>query len=63
MKIEEKLNEIENLLAKLFNNIEDLHIALFKKYSIDVSDEQYLNDTGLLKYWNKEICKFLGKRD
>jgi hypothetical protein len=63
MKIEEKLNEIENLLAKLFNNIEDLHIALLKKYSIDVSDEQYLNDIGLLKYWNKEICKFLCKKD
>lgn len=57
------LNEIENLLAKLFNNIEDLHIALLKKYSIDVSDEQYLNDIGLLKYWNKEICKFLDKKD
>ncbi len=57
------LNEIENLLAKLFNNIEDLHIALLKKYSIDVSDEQYLNDTSLLEYWNKEICKFLGKKD
>jgi hypothetical protein len=56
--MEEKLNEIENLLAKLFNNIEDLHIALLKKYSIDVSDEQYLNDKGLLKYWNKEICNF-----
>jgi hypothetical protein len=63
MEGEEMLNEIENLLAKLFNNIEDLHIALLKKYSIDVSDEQYLNDTSLLEYWNKEICKFLGKKD
>ena len=63
MEGEEMLNEIENLLAKLFDNIEDLHIALLKKYSINVSDEQYLNDTSLLKYWNKEICKFLGKKD
>jgi hypothetical protein len=26
---------------------------------MDVSEEQYLNDTGLLKYWNKEIRKFI----
>ena len=62
MKMEEKLNEIENLLADLYINVSLLEEELLKKYDNDVSDEQYLNDVGLLKYWNKTICEFLGKK-
>jgi len=41
----------------------DLDDALLKKYENSiVPDEQYLNDVGLLKYWNKTICEFLGKK-
>lgn len=59
MKMEEKLNEIENLLADFDNNANLLQEALLNKYDNDVSDEQYLNDISLLKYWNKTICEFL----
>ena len=62
MKMEEKLNEIENLLADLYINVSLLEEELLKKYDNDVSDEQYLNDVGLLKYWNKTICEFLGNK-
>lgn len=63
MKKEDRLNEIENLLCDLYNNYTDLDEALLYKYEGSfVPDEQYLNDIGLLKYWNKSICKFLGKK-
>ena len=63
MKMKDKLNEIENLLCDLYNNYVDLDDALLTKYENSVvPDEQYLNDVGLLKYWNKTICEFLGKK-
>ena len=63
MKMKDKLNEIENLLCDLYNNYVDLDDALLTKYENSVvPDEQYLNDVGLLKYWNKTICEFLGNK-
>ena len=62
MKMEEKLNEIENLIADLYINVSLLEEELLKKYDNDVPNEQYLNDIGLLKYWNKTICEFLGNK-
>ena len=46
----------------LYSQIPTDDIELLKKYDNDVSDEQYLNDVGLLKYWNKTICEFLGNK-
>lgn len=64
MKAEKKLGKIYDLLADLFNNIEKLEDGFLMKYeNIDVTDEQYLNDIGLLKYLNKSICDFLGKKN
>lgn len=62
MKMEEKLNEIESLLNDFEDNANLLQEALLNKYDNDVSDEEYLNDIGLLKYWNKDFRKFLGKK-
>jgi hypothetical protein len=62
MKMEEKLNEIENLLADFDNNASLLQEALLNKYDTDVSDEQYLNDKYIIKYLS-DICGFIGKRN
>jgi hypothetical protein len=55
MKMEEKLNEIENLLADLNINLSLLQEELLKKYANDVSDEQYLNDIVYIEELNKYI--------
>lgn len=60
MKFEEKLVEIENLLANLYNNSSLLQEKLLDKYENDINDEQYLNDSNFIKYLNKTICEFLG---
>ena len=62
MKMEEKLNEIENLLADFDNNANLFQEKLLNKYDNDVPDEQYNNDVGLIKFLNKTICDFLGKK-
>ena len=63
MKAEEKLNEIENLLADFDNNASLFQEELLNKYDNDVPNEQYDNDAGLIKFLNKTICDFLGKKN
>jgi len=63
MKAEEKLNEIENLLADFYNNASLFQEELLNKYDNDVPNEQYDNDAGLIKFLNKTICDFLGKKN
>lgn len=65
MKMEEKLVEIENLLADLYNSTSLLQEELIQKYEYgdnNVSDEEYLNDKGCVKFWIKSISEFLGKK-
>jgi hypothetical protein len=62
MKMEEKLNEIENLLADFDNNANLFQEKLLNKYDNDVPEEQYLNDKYIIKYLS-DICEFIGKRN
>jgi hypothetical protein len=62
MKAEEKLNEIENLLADLNNNVSLLQEKLLNTYDNYVSEDQYENDKYIIKYLS-DICEFIGKRN